>query len=247
MPAFSITNSQKSEQSPEDALNQLLQSKSETLQPLIRKLSHTVQVLNNCLTEFGETGLSLSFNGGKDCTLLLFIYCAILSRFNKLNSITRPIKCLYITCIDPFTEVDEFVDYCAQRYNLDVMKLLGSMKDGLKVYLNSNPKVKAIIIGTRKGDPFSEKMITQQPTDGDWPYVIRIHPILDWTYKDVWMAIRELNIPYCTLYDIGYTSLGSISNTLPNPLLINPNTPSGYDPAYLLNDESAERNGRVKK
>ncbi|KAJ2993776.1 hypothetical protein HDV02_002083 [Globomyces sp. JEL0801] len=117
------------------------------------------------------------------------------------------------------------------------MKLLGSMKDGLKVYLNSNPKVKAIIIGTRKGDPFSEKMITQQPTDGDWPYVIRIHPILDWTYKDVWMAIRELNIPYCTLYDIG--------NTLPNPLLINPNTPSGYDPAYLLNDESAERNGRL--
>jgi phosphoadenosine phosphosulfate reductase len=35
-----------------------------------------------------------------------------------------------------------------------------------------------------------------------------ISPILHWTHRDIWTFIRENNMPYCELYDKGYTRIG---------------------------------------
>lgn len=37
-----------------------------------------------------------------------------------------------------------------------------------------------------------------------------LNPIIDWTDDEVWEFIREYNVPYCKLYDEGYTRLGCI-------------------------------------
>lgn len=37
-----------------------------------------------------------------------------------------------------------------------------------------------------------------------------LNPIIDWTNNDVWAFIRERNLPYCSLYDEGYTRLGCV-------------------------------------
>ena len=46
------------------------------------------------------------------------------------------------------------------------------------------------------------------------PRHIRVHPILHFTERDVWNAIIQYEIPYCSLYAQGYRSLGARSTTL---------------------------------
>ena len=60
--------------------------------------------------------------------------------------------------------------------------------------------------------------------------------------------IRHLAIPYCSLYDLGYTSLGGTTDTHPNPALKasssdDAETPA-FRPAYELVEDEAERLGR---
>ena len=37
-----------------------------------------------------------------------------------------------------------------------------------------------------------------------------LNPIIDWTTDEVWEFIHRYNIPYCELYDQGFTRLGCI-------------------------------------
>ena len=37
-----------------------------------------------------------------------------------------------------------------------------------------------------------------------------LHPIIDWTEKEVWEYIHTYNVPYCTLYDEGFKRIGCI-------------------------------------
>ena len=84
-----------------------------------------------------------------------------------------------------------------------------------------------------------------QWTDEDWPRLFRVCPLLDWRYSDIWRLIRSLSIPYCVLYDRGYTSLGDASKTRPNPALL---VGEGrYRPAYELKDEHLERSSRQEQ
>ena len=61
-----------------------------------------------------------------------------------------------------------------------------------------------------------------------------------------WQFIRHLNIPYCELYDQGYTSLGGTLDTHPNPALqINDCARcERFRTAYELEDDDEERLGR---
>lgn len=55
--------------------------------------------------------------------------------------------------------------------------------------------------------------------------------------------IRHLDISYCPLYDLGYTSLGGTTDTHPNPALQTTGSTT-FRPAYELVDDQEERLGR---
>ena len=76
---------------------------------------------------------------------------------------------------------------------------------------------------------------------------MRVNPIIDWQYEDVWRFLLATRTPYCSLYDDGYTSLGNRKNTLRNAELIirDANGAERYKPAYELLDGTLERRGRT--
>ena len=206
--------------------------------------------------------LSLSYNGGKDCLVLLVLYLSALHSYSinrpsskssecpsvsSTNSPKRPLpetlQSVYIIPSDPFPEVDTFVAHSSKEYHLSLTRSTAPMKEAFSTYLASAPSVRAIFVGTRRTDPHGGSLTFFDQTDRGWPAFMRVHPVIDWHYAEVWAFIRELDVEYCPLYDQGYTSLGGTRDTLPNPAL-KERGGDGHRPAYELVEDEEERLGR---
>ncbi|KAH9941554.1 adenine nucleotide alpha hydrolases-like protein [Amylocystis lapponica] len=263
MPIASVDNTTS------HALTELV---ADPLAPLVKE---ALGVIDQAIAEFGQDRVSLSFNGGKDCTVLLHLLAASVGRTGS-PSASKPISAVYIPVPSPFHELEVFIGDTAKAYNLDLfhcppesegelpvetvttpaspptvngngltsagkpVKAKGGegMKKALETYKARFPHVDAILIGTRRGDPHggaqphdvvaiapihtspTATLSFRNPTDAGWPRFERINPIIDWSYARVWEFLRKLGVPYCPLYDEGYTSLGSTYNTFPNPALL---------------------------
>lgn len=68
--------------------------------------------------------------------------------------------------------------------------------------------------------------------------------VVYWSQLTLQQFIRRLQIPFCDLYNRGFTSLGGVTNTRPNPALAVSGSPSVFRPAYELRDDDEERLGR---
>ena len=103
-------------------------------------------------------------------------------------------------------------------------------------------------MGNRRSDPWSRDLEPICKSSPGWPDFMRVFPILDWSYKHVWSFLRIFELPYCSLYDLGYTSLGELDNTVKNPhLKVESDVgDDNYLPAYALENEEYERESRVK-
>jgi phosphoadenosine phosphosulfate reductase len=47
-----------------------------------------------------------------------------------------------------------------------------------------------------------------------------VNPIIEWTDEEVWKFIKDYNVPYCKLYDEGYTRLGCLGCPLQGKKII---------------------------
>ncbi|XP_022307213.2 FAD synthase-like [Crassostrea virginica] len=203
-----------------------------------------VSVLEECLEKYSLDEICIGFNGGKDCTALLHLYQAVVK--SKYPEYKEKLQALYIKSKLPFPEVEKFTQLSRDRYHLEMLHFEGRIKDSLEQMKVNHPNIKAVIMGTRLTDPYSSHLEAFSMTDPDWPQYMRVNPVLHWSYGHVWKFLRDLCIPYCSLYDRGYTSLGSMNNTHPNPLLqyVDEHKVLKYRPAYTLSDPTKERDGR---
>ena len=129
-----------------------------------------------------------------------------------------------------------------------------TFRDAFAQYLDQNPQVKAIFVGTRRTDPHGNHLTHFDMTDGNWPRFMRIHPVIDWHLDEIWTFLRHPalgekdkqgtsgGLEYCTMYDEGYTSLGGRGDTVRNPRLKGDD--GGWRPAYEMVEDGAERAGR---
>jgi len=211
------------------------------------KVRQSLRVVEEALGQYSWDEICVGFNGGKDCTALLHLVYAVACRNKPADSTGRSrLPALYIRKGHPFPEIELFIHHTKSRYHLDLFVIDGRIKDALAKLKQTHSTISAVVMGTRRSDPNSAMLKDFSPTDSDWPPYMRVNPILEWTYSDVWMFIRRLSLPYCVLYDRGYTSLGNIENTHPNPelKLVDENNIVSYRPAYELSDQDSERAGR---
>lgn len=145
---------------------------------------------------------------------------------------------------DDFREIRDFVSAMDQKYCLNLEVLSGDFKAGLTQLVNGGG-VRAIFLGTRRGDPNAEGQEFFCPSSIGWPPFMRVNPVLEWTYSDVWTFLRGAHAPYCSLYDHGYTSIGGTDNTSPNSALQKED--GTFCPAHALADGRMERAGRAAK
>ncbi|KIJ06065.1 hypothetical protein PAXINDRAFT_103521 [Paxillus involutus ATCC 200175] len=241
---------------------------AESGEPIAERVKEALRVIEDALDTYTPERVSISFNGGKDCTVLLHLYAAALAHRSPPS--TKPIPAVYIPVPSPFTELEVFIQESAKLYDLDLFtctspsnvplpvesvtpgtitpitlkqngdyvgtpaltrpvgKARGGegMRRALQMYKDICPQIEAVLIGTRRSDPHGANLTYKNRTDSGWPSFERINPIINWSYSDVWTFLRRLNVPYCSLYDQGYTSLGSIYNTFPNPALLVPDSVS---------------------
>ena len=208
------------------------------------QVKKSLEIVNDALSQYSLNELGLSFNGGKDCLVMVILILAQMYNRYGESKLQDSISSVYVKVADPFPQVDQFVDECAKAYPLQIHAHHMPMKEALTEYLKANPGIKAIYVGIRRADPYGQNLDYIQRTDHGWPDFMRIHPVLEWTYGQVWEFLRVIKVPYCSLYDLGYTSLGGVSTTVRNPDLSDTNDEGTYKPAYMLLNESRERVGR---
>ncbi|OAA58004.1 FAD-binding domain containing protein [Niveomyces insectorum RCEF 264] len=285
------------EQAPED----------EMLRNVQNQVRVSMDVIEKALQRYALDELSLSYNGGKDCLVLLILILACLPTHSRPAYVQvydprtppsraaspadsgagaadndddndkdeddvattpadhgsrsfvppatptatptgspRRFQAIYIVPPDPFPEVDVFVEASSREYHLDLARYPVPMRAALDAYLRAYPSVRAIFMGTRRTDPHGEFLTHFTPTDAGWPQFMRVHPVIDWHYAEIWAFIRHLDIPFCSLYNRGFTSLGGTTDTRPNPALARVDDTTSFRPAYELMADDEERLGRAR-
>ncbi|OQR74747.1 FAD synthase-like, partial [Tropilaelaps mercedesae] len=207
--------------------------------PFVRE---AYSVIWEALRRYKPHEICVAFSGGKDCTVIAYLYYAALQEYAKENLTDAKQNWLYIRPHSSRPEVETFIEDSVKLYGAQLMTSDGYYKDGLQMAVDSG--LRAFLLGNRVIDPKGDTLDHFKETDPDWPHAMRIFPILRWDYGEVWTFIRKLYVPYCPLYDQGFSSLGVTS--MPNPQLtyVDERGVTRFKPAYLLADKSAERIGR---
>ena len=203
-------------------------------------------VLSDALRMYGPLDVVVSFNGGKDATVVAHLCRAAFAAHARAAGVAyTPPQAVYWEEEHMFPELDAFVRASAKRYGFNLITYSSGFVEGLQELVSERARPPALVLGTRATDPNGVSATPFEPSSPSWPAFMRINPILNWSYADVWTFLRGNGLAYCSLYDLGYTSLGNSTNSVANPALALEG--GGYAPAYLLEDGTKERWSRVPK
>ncbi len=210
-------------------------------------------LLRSCFGAAPRDELALSFNGGKDSTVVLHLLRLAfhLEAEGEASAAMARMCTFFFPQANDFEEITTFVDETARAYGLTVTPFKMDFKAGLETLIRDRG-IRAMVLGTRFGDPNAAGQAYFCPSSEGWPPFMRVNPVIDWSYSEVWRFLTLGSgsgsgggLPYCRLYDAGYTSIGNTEDTVPNSHLANAD--GTFRPAHQLVQEDQERAGRVDK
>lgn len=181
--------------------------------------------MRETLERFGAT-TTVGWTGGKDSTVVLALWREVLADLApgaRVRAVNLDTGC-------KFPEVLVFRDRLAREWHVDLHIIhpyvhlsryplaqdpVTCCRD-LKVIPLSNAllrlDVPALLTGVR-ADENPDRANRSWLEEHDDPAHCRIAPILEWTELDVWTFLVREGIPWCSLYDQGYRSLGCVPCT----------------------------------
>ena len=71
----------------------------------------------------------------------------------------------------------------------------------------------AWMTGLRREQAVTRVDLGKIELDKDHGNILKINPLVDWSYEEIWTYIRENNVPYNRLHDQGYPSIGCLPCT----------------------------------
>lgn len=78
----------------------------------------------------------------------------------------------------------------------------GDMKQALSELQSRHPQLEAVLMGTRRTDPYSCSLCPFSPTDPGWPTFMRINPLLVWRRGFIAFSLLA-PVSHCTLASWG--------------------------------------------
>lgn len=194
---------------------------------MIKKVENARRIIRETAGRWSESQVFVAWTGGKDSTVLLHL---IRSTFGG----SVPFRILFNDSTIEFPEVYDFIRRIHREWKLDLVWLKHLPVDLRKYRQATNPEdqmeimrlakihainhaqkrygIRAFLSGIRRDehpDRSQESFFSERKTH------VRVHPILEFSYDDIWTYIREFEVPYVSLYDQGYKSLGEAPFTKP--------------------------------
>ena len=189
---------------------------------LAEKTRHARGLLCENLERHGAGHVAVAFTGGKDSTLALFLWRQAL----LASSAQTPPLALNLDTGVKFPEVLDFRNQLARNWGVrlhiarpqnahsplavdkaacckerKIEPLLAAVEElGLSLLITG---IRADEHPSRAALPFLERHASHS----------RLHPLLDFSEMDVWAAIQEHDLPWPSLYEQGYRSLGCVPCT----------------------------------
>ena len=117
-------------------------------------LNKAIEIVEDCFKKYSQENVSVCFNGGKDCIVMLHLVHAV---HQKLFP-EKKLKSFYVSEKKTFDEVDDFIEKCIASYGLVNKTYQEPMKTALKQMLDDDKDVQATLLGVRRGDPGLEQL-----------------------------------------------------------------------------------------
>ncbi|MBI5127058.1 phosphoadenosine phosphosulfate reductase family protein [Candidatus Roizmanbacteria bacterium] len=194
---------------------------------LNQKIKKAHQIIKEAVKKYPKESIAIAWTGGKDSTVVLHLV-------RKVFKGKVPFKLMFNDSTLEFPEVYDFVKKLTKKWKLDLiwqkhtqedlesykktknkeekMEIMRIAKINAINYTISKYNIKAFISGIRldEHEARSKETFFSKRATHD-----RVHPILEFTIKDIWAYIKKYKVPYVNLYDKGYKSLGERPFTKP--------------------------------
>ena len=187
------------------------------------KIALTRSRMVEVLERFGP-GAAVGWTGGKDSTVVLALWRELLAAKRP----GAPVWALNLDTGCKFPEVLAFRDRLAREWDLelhivrpgvdlsryplavDPVACCGDLKIRPLNEAVRGLSIPALLTGVRADE---NRDRANRPWLEDHGDHVRVLPILEWTELDIWTFMTRESIPWCTLYDQGYRSLGCMPCT----------------------------------